>query len=286
MNSLSEISCYHETLKGARLHFTKSGNRSGDLIILLHGLGGSTETFRTILPALLPEKNCLVSVDLEGFGKSLLSSADPILSIPRYVDDLEHLVASLQGTSEELSKGQILFIGHSLGAIISLHYAARYPDKIRGLALLGAGRSFSHIPAARERMLRLAATTREKGIEAAAEIAVTSNFPSDVVVALKMRQIVRDAVLSCDAESYARACEAIAGLDHLDPDYGSICAPTLLLSGGNDVISPPERSVGLQEVIGDNAWVEVLGGVGHQIIIQEPALTTKAINVLLEKIDK
>jgi pimeloyl-ACP methyl ester carboxylesterase len=135
-------------------------------------------------------------------------------------------------------------------------------------------------------MLGLAAKTRTEGIEAAAEIAAISNFPLQGTVESELRQSVREAVASCDAESYARACEAIAGLDHLDPDYSLISAPTLFLTGSGDMISPPERSVGLQELIGDNAWVNILDGVGHQVILQNLEGSIEAIETLLQKIDR
>jgi pimeloyl-ACP methyl ester carboxylesterase len=282
----SSTSFYHKTPNGTNVHFTQTGNPSGPLIILLHGLGGSTETFRPILQSLLPQINRLACVDFEGFGRTTLSSPDTTLSLPRYVDDLEHLVASLQGPPGGSFERKLLFIGHSLGAIVSMHYASRHPDQVRGLALLGAGRSVAHIPAARERMLGLAARTRTEGIQAAAEIAATSNFPLQGTVEPELRQSVREAVASCDAESYARACEAIAGLDHLDPDYSLISAPTLFLAGSGDIISPPEISVGLQELIGDNAWVNIFEGVGHQMILQNLEVSIEAIETLLEKVDK
>ncbi|KAJ5895985.1 uncharacterized protein N7473_005384 [Penicillium subrubescens] len=282
----SSPSSFQKTPNGTNVHFTQTGNPSGPLIILLHGLGGSIETFRPILPFLSPLVNHLVCVDFEGFGQTALSSPDTTLSIPRYVDDLEHLVASLQSPSGGFSERKPLFIGHSLGAIVSMHYASRHPDQVRGLALLGAGRTVAHIPVGRERMLGLAAKTRTEGIKAAAEIAATSNFPLQGTVEPELRQSVREAVASCDAESYARACEAVASLDHLDPDYSQISAPTLLLTGSGDIISPPERSVGLQELIGDNAWVKILEGVGHQMILQDLEGSIEAIQTLLRKVDK
>lgn len=276
------VSFYHKTPNGTNVHYTQSGNDLGPLIILLHGLGGSTKTFESLLPFLSPHLNRLVCVDFEGFGQTALSTPETVLSIPRYVNDLEHLVASLQGHSQDTA-GTPIFIGHSLGATVSMHYASRHPSQIRGLALLGPGRSIAHIPAARERMLGLAAKTRMEGIQAAADMAAISNFPPQGSVGLETRECVREAVNNCDAEAYARACEAVAGLNHLDPDYSSINVPTLLLAGSGDIISPVERSLGLEELIGNGAWVRVLDGVGHQMLLQNLTGSVEAIQELLEK---
>ncbi|KAL4872393.1 Alpha/Beta hydrolase protein [Aspergillus spectabilis] len=278
---MTSTSDYHTTPNGTTIHFTQTGNLNGTPIVLLHGLGGSTETFRPLLPYLHPEQYRLICVDLEGFGKTSLSSPEVALSITRYVDDLESLVTSLQGSDEGHS---LLLIGHSLGGIIATHYAARHPQAIQGLALLGTGRSIAHIPAARERMLSLAAQTRKEGIDAAAETAANSNFPSTGEIDPKLHDAIREAVGKSDVEGYAKACEAVADLRHVDPEYARITVPTLLIAGSEDVISPPERSVGVKEAIGDNAWVEVLPAVGHQCVLQDLDGCVRAFEVFFERV--
>jgi pimeloyl-ACP methyl ester carboxylesterase len=280
---MASTSQYHTTPNGTTVHFTQTGNPAGTLIVLIHGLGGSTETFTPLLPHLHPEQYRILCVDLEGFGKTSLSSPEVTLSITRYVDDLESLVTSLQGSEEGSS---LLLIGHSLGGIIATHYAARHPQAIQGLTLLGTGRSIAHIPGARERMLSLAAQTRKEGIRAAAETAAISNFPTTDEIDPKLRAAVRDAVGKSDVEGYAKACEAVADLDHVDPGYARITAPTLLIAGGGDVISPPERSVGVKELIGDNAWVEVLQGVGHQFVLQDLEGCVRAFEIFFERAER
>ncbi|KAL2822391.1 Alpha/Beta hydrolase protein [Aspergillus granulosus] len=274
-------SSYQQTPNGTNVHFTQTGNPTGTIIVLLHGLGGSTETFTPLLPHLRPDIYKLVCADLEGLGKTPLSSPDVTLSITRYVNDLESLVASLQSDEKE----SLLLIGHSLGGIIATQYAARHPDKIRGLVLLGTGRSIASIPPARERMLGLAAKTRAEGIEAAAEAAAISNFSMTREVAPELRKSVREAVERNDGEGYAKTCEALAALDHVDPEYALITAPTMLLAGNDDVISPPERSLGLKELIGDNAWVTVLEGVGHQFILQDLNGCVDAFKTFFERVE-
>ncbi|EEA21192.1 hypothetical protein TMatcc_001195 [Talaromyces marneffei ATCC 18224] len=295
MSSPSTFS-YIQTSNGTKVHIIEAGNQLGPLIILLHDLGGSTETFTPLLPYLYPETNRLVSVDLEAFGKTGLSSPDVHISIPRYIDDLDSIVASLQGSERkqdgEDSPRKIVIIGHSLGSTIAMHYAAEHPMTISGLVLLGAGRSIAHIPTARERMLSLATKARTEGISAVADVAAISNFPppdqwpstTTIKKQEELHETVRRAVMNCEAEAYAKACEAVAGLDHLDPEYGNITAPALLLAGSGDVISPPDRSMGLKDLIGCNARVMILDGVGHQMVLQDLDWCVREIRGLLREV--
>ncbi|KAK3066184.1 hypothetical protein LTR53_017572, partial [Teratosphaeriaceae sp. CCFEE 6253] len=156
-------SLQHTTPQGTRTHYTHCGTATGPLLILLHGLGGSSVIFTSLLPHLPLHQYRVLSVDLEGFGLTQLSDCEVQLSVDRYVADLESLVAhvesddSTQAAKHSVVEVPVVIIGHSLGSIIALHYASRHADKVKGLGLLGVGRSASHIPAARERMLGLAA---------------------------------------------------------------------------------------------------------------------------------
>ncbi|OKL63428.1 hypothetical protein UA08_01827 [Talaromyces atroroseus] len=76
----------------------------------------------------------------------LLDDLDIKLSIPRYVNELESLVALLQrptagdnasAAGAEPTQYRVLIVAHNLGAIIAMYYAAKYPENIRDLALLG-----------------------------------------------------------------------------------------------------------------------------------------------------
>ena len=133
---------------------------------------------------------------------------------------------------------KIIILGHSIGSIVALHYAARAPENVAGLVLFAAGQSASHIPFVRQRMLDLAAETRKQGIEYAADLAAKSNFPSDDqrTIDPAHRKAVRKAVAGSDPEGYAQMCEAIVSDGHIDPDYSKIVCPAVLLAGDLDVI--------------------------------------------------
>ena len=166
---------YITTSSGTKSHYLQGGDSSGPLLICLHGLGGSTETFLSLLP-FLPQGFAIVLVDFQGFGKTSLANSDRRISIANHVSDLGDLVTSLQGRSGPSASSKTILVGHSLGAIIALHYCAKHPETIGGLVLIGPGRAAGRMPAVRQRMLDLAAAVRQKGIQVAVDAASVSNF--------------------------------------------------------------------------------------------------------------
>lgn len=286
-----EQSNRHLTSNNTDIHYISSGQQQGRLAILIHGLGGSAETFRDLVP-LIPSNYHIVSIDIEGFGKTPRNPGAP-LSFARYVSDLHDLITHLQGHSSDsaaartngvrISNGEktrVLLVGHSLGGIISLHYAARYPAGVAGLLLLGAGRSMRGIPLASQRMRDLARTAREKGMDAVAEIALATNFPADRDNQAEHKMEVQNAVGGCNAEAYASTAELVASDDHQDPDYSLIKCPVVFVAGDKDIISTVQRSQDLSGLVGGQSAVFVVKS-GHQMILQDIGGVHKALEALL-----
>ncbi|KAF6843920.1 alpha beta hydrolase fold protein [Colletotrichum musicola] len=276
-------SSYFTAPSGTKTHYLQAGDPSGRLLVCLHGLGGSTETFAPLLPS-LPRSYNTVLVDFQGFGKTSLADPTKKLSVAGHADDFRHLIASLETSAGERTAKSVI-VGHSLGAIVALHYAAGNPDAVAGLVLLGPGRAAGHIPAARQRMLDLAAGVREKGIGFGADAAGRSNFYEDTPereADPAAREAVRKAVAASDPEGYAQTCEAIVDLEHLDPDYAAIRCPTVFIAGDKDMISPVSRSEELSNLVAGDSWVEVVKS-GHQPILEDLEVVRRAVDKLLQK---
>ncbi|KAF4826847.1 Serine hydrolase-like protein [Colletotrichum tropicale] len=285
MTISAPTSCYITTSSGTKTHYLLAGDCSGPPIVCLHGLGGSTETFERLLPV-LPSSYKIALVDFQGFGKTPLADRTVKLTIAGHVADLHDLLTSLQESSQKQENAsKAIIIGHSLGAIVALHYAAQHPDNVAGLVLLGPGRAIGHIPAARQRMLDLAANVREKGILFGAEMATKSNFYEDTPDRSAdpvAREAIRKMVAASDTEGYAQTCEALVDLEHTDPDYAVIRCPAVFIAGDKDMISPAKRSQELSKLLGGASWVEVVKS-GHQPILEDLKAVEQAVTKLLEK---
>jgi len=298
----SPASYFYTTPNNTKVHYTSSGKGLGPIVLFLHGLGGSTKTFSRLLPY-FPQRHHLVCVDLEGFGETPLNSPSTHLSFSRYVSDLHSLITHLQEPLSATTNGlqsstsqsgartdggeaspkhkQVILVGHSLGSIISLHYAAEHADKVAGLLILGVGRSVAGIPAAQERMRALGSTAREQGMEAVAEVAVKTNFPPDGSCEEDVYKVeVRTAVAGCDPKAYALTAELIASDDHRDPDYSKITCPAVFVSGDQDILSPVQRSIDVSKMMGGRTALVVTKG-GHQMILQDLKGVREAVYTLL-----
>lgn len=104
-----------------RLHSRK------ETVVLLHGLGSSAANWREVSPLIDKSKN-VICLDLLGFG----SSAKPTwatYSAPEQVKAIRHTLRTYG------IFGNITLVGHSLGALIAVEYAKRYPHQLKSLTL-------------------------------------------------------------------------------------------------------------------------------------------------------
>ncbi|KAK3676883.1 hypothetical protein LTR78_003087 [Recurvomyces mirabilis] len=281
-------SCHYQSKKGYEIQYKLSGSQKGRLLVLLHGLGGSNDTFVPLIPHLPLSSYKIVAVDFLGFGNSQLQDSSIPLSVAGYVSDLDDLITSLQSTGSDTSPTNkpeaVVIVGHSLGSIVALHYAASRPDNVAGLGLIGVGRSASHIPAVKDRMYALAGTVRTQGIDAAARLAMQTNFPPGSDTPDADREEVRRAVATSDPEGYAQVCEAMVNPRHKDPNYSEIMCPAVFVSGEGDTISPPARATELAPLLGGRSKIFVVKG-GHQPIISDVDGTRNALGELFWAID-
>jgi 3-oxoadipate enol-lactonase len=98
----------------------------GDAVVCVHGLGGSSNTFTPLMPAL--SRHRVLRVDLPGSGRS--QQAEGPLSIARFVEALA-LVCGRLGIA------RAHFVAHSMGTIVCQHLAVTQPRLVRSLALFG-----------------------------------------------------------------------------------------------------------------------------------------------------
>lgn len=117
---------YHD-LHGERLAYRVAG--SGETLLLVHGMAGSSETWRHVIPALSGQYRVLAP-DLPGHGAS---------SKPRGDYSLGAYAATLRDLLKALDIKRATVVGQSLGGGVALQLAYQYPELCERLVLISSG---------------------------------------------------------------------------------------------------------------------------------------------------
>ncbi len=228
----------------------------GPAVILVHGLGGTSNTFEPLMGALSGHR--AIRPDLPGSGRS---------PVPHAAPSIESYVEALVGMTRALGVNQAHFVGHSLGTIVCQHLAAAHPALVTSLTLFGA--LIEPAQAARDGLAGRAQTARAEGMEGIADTIVAntlsaatrSSNPAAVA-------FVRESLMRQDGEGYAGTCEALAKATAADARL--ISAPTLIVAGSDDPVAPASVGQTLADRI-RGAKAVVLDGCGHWMTIEKPA---------------
>ncbi len=111
-----------------KLHVVQWGEH-GVPVVCVHGLTANAFCFQTLVDALSPQHR-VIAYDLRGRGDS--DKPEQGYSVPIHAQDLAHLI-------DALGLERPVVVGHSLGALTALYFAAHYPEKLRKLVLMDAG---------------------------------------------------------------------------------------------------------------------------------------------------
>ncbi|WP_188262965.1 alpha/beta fold hydrolase [Azospirillum tabaci] len=243
---------------------------NGDPVLLVHGLGGTSNVFGPQVGVLSRFFQC-IRPDLPGSGRS---PADGPLTIASLADAIE-------GVMDERGLDRVHLVGHSLGAIVCQHVAARRPNRVRSLALIGP----LHTPpdAARPVIRDRAAKARAEGMVGIADAIVQAGTSADTKANRpEVATLVREILMRQDPEGYARTCEALAAAE--PADVARIACPTLLVTGDEDGTAPPTAVRALHRKIAGSS-LRILDRCGHWTTFERPAEVNEALMNFLFSVD-
>jgi 3-oxoadipate enol-lactonase len=234
----------------------------GDWMIMVHGLGGTSNVWAPQIGALSPSFRIL-TFDLEGSGRS---PAKGQLSMDSFVRDT---LAVMTKYGIEAAH----FAGHSMGTIVCQHMAAKHPDRVLSLTLLGP---LPEPPEpARPALKDRAATARRDGMIPIADTIVQVATSEETKRKRPgITAFVREIQMGQSAEGYARTCEALS--EAVSADLSAIKCPTLLITGDEDKVGPPSTVEAMAKKI-KGAKTLILEGCGHWTPIEKPLEVNEAL---------
>lgn len=233
----------------------------GDAVFCVHGLGGSSNSFTPLMPALARHR--VLRIDLPGSGRS--QRAEGSVSMQRFVDCVLAACARLNITRAH-------FVGHSMGTIVCQHLAVAAPKLVRSMALFGP--LILPPEAARNALRQRAAKVKAEGLTGMHEVSlalVNAALSADT----RQRQpqavaFVRESLMRQQGECYGATCEALA--DAAPAAVERITVPVLLVTGDEDGVAPPQavRSMAERLHAARSTRVVVLPRCGHWTPVERP----------------
>jgi pimeloyl-ACP methyl ester carboxylesterase len=121
--------------KGYPIKYTVAGE--GQPLLLIHGFGASIDHWRKNIPALVEGGYRVYAIDLLGFGGSAKAPIDYSMELwEELVIDFWH----------EYINEPTVFVGNSIGALLSLMLVAHHPEISAGGVLINCAGGLNHRP--------------------------------------------------------------------------------------------------------------------------------------------
>ncbi len=200
------------------------------VLVIIHGLGGHSGLFTNIVNYLLPLNYAIYACDLRGHGRSL-GQRGHIDSWRQFEEDIGVFLGLIATQQPGCPK---FLLGHSLGAVIVLDYALRYPQSIQGVIALAAplgGVGVSPLKVLTGRCLSK----------------LWPNFTLNTGIHLEAGTRDQKVLLAYavdplrHTQGTARlANEFFLTVDWLQRNAADLRVPLLMLHGGQDCIAPPQ----------------------------------------------
>lgn len=222
-----------------RIHSLHDG--AGKPVVLLHGLSGSLRWWRYTIPALAARFSVNVP-ELAGFGHSRPAMGGFTIDA---VSKLVHEWLDARGLE------RVHLVGHSMGAQIAIHLASDAPQRIEKLVLVSA----SGVPR------RLSPVTAARFV---AELVPPRAWGAPTFIP----RIAADA-LRAGPRTLVRATRGLLS-DDVRPRLASITAPTLVLWGALDPLTPLADGKAISSAI-PGARLIVLPDAAHNPMVDRPA---------------
>ncbi|HVQ94197.1 MAG TPA: alpha/beta hydrolase [Mycobacteriales bacterium] len=259
----------------ARNNVLVSGRPEGQPMLFAHGFGCDQQMWRFVAPA-FADRYRIVSFDHVGAGGSDLTAYDPARysTLDGYADDVLAICRELELTG-------VVFVGHSVSAMIGVLAAIREPDRFAALVLIGPSPRYIDD---REYVGGFSAADIDELLES-----LDSNYLgwSSAMAPVIMGNPDRPELSTELTNSFCRTDPEIAKrfarvtfLSDNRADLAKVSVRSLVLQCSEDVIAPPSVGAYVHRELPDSELVR-LAATGHCPNLSAPAETAAAIEAFL-----
>ena len=255
-------------VNGTTLRYLDEGPRDAPVVVCSPSMFFDLSMFDAQAAA-LTDRYRVVRYDHRGQGDSARH--------PREELDMDILTEDAAALITALDLGPVTFVGNSMGGFVALRLAARHPELVRSLVVMGTS---ADIEESAEQMDQLIEVLSEHGMAPVLD-GVLHFMMGDTTLQDPSRADVLDRVttmLAGRTPEYADAAWHIAHRSSILDELPTITAPVLVVAGTEDHTYPPPKSVQIAELI-PGAELRMMERTGHVHAVENP----DAVNELLEE---
>ena len=257
---------------GSRIHYEVTGRPGATPILMIQGLGASKNAWNLQRIAMATRFRS-ISLDNRGAGRS--DKPTQPFTLEQMADDA---IAVLDAAGVETAH----VVGASMGGVISQIIAVKYPHRVRSLTLVCT--ACRNHPWRQELLQSWAHTAEEKGM-----IEVGKEAAQWVMSPRSFRRLVPAFTwmgpLAALRPRYSFVSQIQAILDtreDLVDELSSITAPTMVIVGNQDILTPRGDSEEIAERI-PNAELVVISGAAHGLMMEHSTTFNKILIEFLQR---
>jgi len=231
--------------------------------ILLHGYPLDHTIWAPVVGRLVPHAR-VITPDLPGMGRSPLVGSVGMRAMAQGIADLMDVLA--------LDKA--VLVGHSMGGYVALSFAHAFPHRMLGLGLVStqAGADSTERKQAR---LKSADEVKRKGVKVVAE-AMAPKLTTHPELIPSMTELM----MRTHPNGVVNALKGMAAREDATEWLGDITVPTVVITGSDDTLIPPEKSREMVQLL-NRAWLVEIPGAGHMPMMENPDAVADALRALM-----
>jgi pimeloyl-ACP methyl ester carboxylesterase len=241
--------------------FVATGGRPFDKslpsVVMLHGAGFDHSTWALHSRWFAHHGYSVLAPDLPGHGRS---SGKPLTTIA----DMADWTAALLDAA---GARQARLIGHSMGSLIAIETAARHPDKVSGLSLIGTAATMTVGPD----LLKAAEANDPAAIDMVSiwGLGLKAELGGSLAPGLWMHQTAQRVLQRCAPGVLHNDLNACNAYQNALAAAAQIKVPATFVLGERDMMTPAKAGKALAAAT-PHARTVVLPGAGHMMMIEQP----------------
>jgi 3-oxoadipate enol-lactonase len=257
---------------GTRIHFEVTGKTGKTPVLMIQGLGASKNAWNLQRIAMATRFR-IISFDNRGAGRS--DKPTEPFTLEQMADDA---IAVLDAAGIETAH----VVGASMGGVISQIVAVKYPQRVRSLTLVCT--ACRNHPWRQELLQSWAKTADEKGmIEVGKEAAQWVMSPRSFRRLVPAFTWMGPLAALRPRHSFVSQIQAILNTrEDLVDQLSTISAPTMVIVGNQDILTPRGDSEEIAERI-PNSELVVISGAAHGLMMEHSSTFNKILIEFLQR---